>query len=468
MTLAELIAKKRAEVQEALTARAAKQSALIALRSADQLDEAMVAAAVAEREAADGALTAREAELAALEAEERREAEVAKLQARVTPTNTRAPKYDEVTRTGAEERTYRQDQDPSGTMFLSDVMQQFLTRDPGASGRLARHMEQERSERAAAGKPLMSRAGTTANYTGLVVPQYLTDLFAPKARAKRPFADVCRPLPLPATGNVVEIGRLTTGTSAAEQAAEGDAVSETDADDTILEVPVFVVAGSQSLSRKAVERGTGITDVMLQDLYSAYATELDRLLLYRASTGLQANSTAVTYTDASPSGAELYPKVIESQAGVEAALLGFASGTVLSIMHSRRWYWLQNSMVSTWPLIGQMGIAAQQGGVSLAEKYGNGYRGVLPNGSPVIVDNNIATNVGAGTNEDEVYTVDPEECFLWEDPSAPMMIRAEEPQAKKLLIDFVVYGYAAFTAGRMPHARRVTGTGLVTPTFTGV
>ena len=134
-------------------------------------------------------------------------------------------------------------------------------------------------------------------------------------------------------------------------------------------------------------------------------------------------------------------------------------------MHSRRWYWLQSQLTSTWPMFGQPGVAPQMSGVNYAEKYGSGFRGVLPSGAPVVVDNNIATNLGAGTNEDEIYFASPSECHLWEDPSAPMLIRAEQTKAANLQILLVVYGYFAYTHARRPHAQKIAGTGLITPSF---
>ncbi|MFI0424219.1 hypothetical protein [Spongiactinospora sp. 9N601] len=179
-------------------------------------------------------------------------------------------------------------------------------------------------------------------------------------------------------------------------------------------------------------------------------------------------ATAVAYTDASPTAAEAYPKITEGVAGVESALLDMASGDNIAVMRSRRWYWLQNAMGSTWPMISQPGIVVQTLGTNFAEAYGRGVRGVLPNGTPVIVDNNIATNLGAGTNEDEIYLVDRMECHLWEDSAAPMFIRAEQPHAASLGVLLVVYGYFAYTHARYTQARKIAGTGLITPTFTGV
>ena len=92
-------------------------------------------------------------------------------------------------------------------------------------------------------------------------------------------------------------------------------------------------------------------------------------------------------------------------------------------------------------------------------------RGYLPDGTPVVTDSNIATNLGAGTNEDEIYVVAPEECHLWEDPSAPMLIRAET-NPKKLQLDLVLYGYYAFYLDRYAGGhQKIAGTGLITPTF---
>ena len=99
------------------------------------------------------------------------------------------------------------------------------------------------------------------------------------------------------------------------------------------------------------------------------------------------------------------------------------------------------------------------------DRYGSGFRGILPSGVPALVDNNIATNFGAGTNEDEIYFAAQSESHLWEDPNAPMLIRAEQTKAANLQVLLVVYSYFAYTFGRRPHAQKVNGTGLITPTF---
>ena len=46
-----------------------------------------------------------------------------------------------------------------------------------------------------------------------------------------------------------------------------------------------------------------------------------------------------------------------------------------------------------------------------------------------------------------------------------MLIRAEQTKAANLQILLVVYCYFAYTHARRPHAQKIAGTGLVTPTF---
>lgn len=464
MTIDELISSLQSRKAAALEKRAAHTEKLAELRGNGEAPDCAEAVAVREAKSAlDADIAGFDARISELEAEKAADEAAERAQATVAPTNVRRPKYDEVARIGAEKRTYNPDSDKRGKQFLQDVGSAFLG-DFDARERLNRHREEERVER----KGQEFRAAGTGAFAGLVVPQYLTELYAPAAKANRPFADVCNKHDLPASGMTVNISRITTGTSAALQASENTGVSETNIDDTLLTVNVQTNAGQQTLSRQAIERGTGVEGAMLDDLFRAYATTLDSTLLNQASTGLSAAATSVAYTDASPTTAELYPKVLESLAGVEGALLDQDPGDNVAIMHSRRWYWMQNSVGSTWPFVQQPGISPQMMAANFAERYGNGFRGVLPNGTPVIVDNNIATNLGAGTNEDEIYIGSLREFHLWEDPNAPMLIRAEQPAAASLGVLFVVYGYFAYTHTRYAHARKIAGTGLVTPSFSGL
>jgi hypothetical protein len=368
---------------------------------------------------------------------------------------------DQQVKVGREERTYRPDTDRRGVGFLLDVARAAVYGDPQASHRLNQHMREERVERG----QYLTRAVGTGAFTGLVVPQYLTDMYAPATAALRPFADICNKHELPAEGMTVNISRITTATAVSIQATENTAPTESAIDDTLLTENVQTASGWQDVSRQAVDRGAGIDDVVMDDLFRRYATNLDSTLLNQATTGLTNIATANAYTDTTPTAAELYPKILGAASGSEAALLAQAIPSH-AVMHSRRWYWLSSQLTSTWPFINSAGIPVQAAGTNANVGYNKGIRGLLPNGLQVVVDNNAAVNLGAGTNEDEIYVVADAECHLWEDPQAPVFVRAEQPVAEKLSIRLVVYGYFAYSFRRYSNgAQKVNGTGLVTPTF---
>jgi len=485
MTLAELLAALRKQRDSKIKAAREARAGLTELRAridtTNPPTEDELRDSIAGRDAADAAVDALTERVEQLERDLERETALDGMQSQRSDTidTTRGVPYDRVARVGAEARTYSPGTDRTGRQFLRDVQAVFAPGGALARGsleRLERHIAEEAVERAqylsaerlGAIDAAQERAVGTGAFAGLTVPQYLVDMVAPLARNMRPFADAINPHELPPDGMTLNLSRITTGTTVASQATENTAVSQQDIDDTLLTVNVLTNAGQQTMSLQATRRGTGTEDVTVQDLIRAYHSELDRRTMYEAAIGLSNVATSVAYTDATPTVPETYPKMLEGLSGVEAAMLNMASGENLAVMHSRRWYWLQNGLSATWPLISQPGIAAQMLGANYAERYGNGIRGVLPNGTPVVVDNNIPTNLGAGTNEDEIHLVDRMECHLWEDPQAPLFIRADQTQAASLGVLLVVYGFFAFAHNRYAQARKVAGTGLVTPVFAGV
>jgi HK97 family phage major capsid protein len=101
----------------------------------------------------------------------------------------------------SEARTYTAESENS---FIKDAFNAQFRNDYSANERLARHMKEESVERRDVG---------TGNFVGLVVPQYLTELAAPLARAGRPTADFAtNKMALPPSGMTLEISRMTTGT----------------------------------------------------------------------------------------------------------------------------------------------------------------------------------------------------------------------------------------------------------------
>jgi HK97 family phage major capsid protein len=367
-------------------------------------------------------------------------------------------------RVGAEPRTYSPDSERQGLSFFRDVYMRQFTNDRGAMERLERHDREARIHEASGYE---KRDGTTANYAGLTVPQYLTDMAAPLARAMRPTVDICNRHQLPADGNTVNISRITTGSTVHAQTSEGTAVSEQDVDDTLLTINVRTYAGQQDLSRQALERSVGVDGIVTQDLVNAYWTTLDSAIINGAGTngthtGLANTGSieTVVYADSSPTAAELYPKLAEIISEVQS---GVYMGVTHFLMHPRRWWWLASQIGSSFPLLQAPSTAPQQAGNIGGTEYMAQNRNIL--GVPVIVDGNITTTNGSDSNEDVIYAVTAPELHLWHD-DGPLFIRAEQPDAGTLEVKFVVYSYSAFTAGRYPGAHgTISSTGLVAPTF---
>lgn len=360
-----------------------------------------------------------------------------------------------------EERTYRRG---GRNSFFGDAFRAsgFGGRLPeqDAVERIRRHMEEERVEQRDVG---------TGAFAGLTIPQFLIDLWAPLARAGRPFANSCRSLELPDSGMVLSISRITTGTSVTEQATENAAVSETDIDDTKLDVDVRTYAGMQDVSRQSLERSELVDEVVFGDLVQTYHTKIDDHILNADGTagkhlGLRsvAGIISVTYTDATPTVPEAFPKIADAVQQVNSNRFVPPSAIY---MHPRRWGWFTAAVdTQNRPLV--VPQAPQNPvGVGEAAVYGQVVGSIL--GLPVITDANIPTNLGASVNEDVIIVGRADDFLLWEEGDGmPRQLRFEETLAGNLTVKLVVFGYSAFTAGRYPKAAAViSGTGLVTPTF---
>ena len=350
----------------------------------------------------------------------------------------------------SEPRTYAPQ---ASTSFIRDAYAAQFNNDFQAQGRLARHMQEEQIER---------RDVTSAAFAGLVVPQFLTDLAAPFARAGRVTADLARKHALPAEGLTLSISKVTTGSATALQ-TEGATVQETNMDDTKLDLTVKTFAGMQNVSRQALERGTNIDSLVMADLVSSYHTVLNTAVVAEL---LASAGQTVTYTDASPTVAELYPKLVDAVQKVQTT---FFAGPNVIIMHPRRLAFILAAVdgqsrplaVPTPSSSGQPAYAYGSG----APMYGNSGYSIL--GLPVYTDATVSVVQGTGTDQDTIYIGNSQELHLWEQGSGePMMLRFEQPKGSELDVQMIVYGYSAFTANRYANAwAQINGTGLITPSF---
>jgi hypothetical protein len=381
------------------------------------------------------------------------------------------PAYDRVHRIGDESRIYRRDEDPRGKKFIADVINAHRG-DYSAAQRLGRHIDEERVERGIGYMTRVAGDAGTGAFTGLVVPQYLTEMYAPKARAGRPFAENCNHHDLPEQGMTVNISQVTTGTSVALQATELATVAGVSIDDTLLTENVQTNAGFQDVSRQAIERGTLVEDVVLDDLFRSHATTLDSTLINQATTGLAPVSTGQAYVNATVDTTAVptvWKEVIKGQNTVEGVLLNQAT-VDLVVMHNRRWNWLTAAVSAAWPVIAGTTTPPQSWGVQLTNEYGPKVRAVTASGLKICVDANVSTaclaQATTGGTQDQIYVVSSEECHLWEDPNAPMLIRSEAGRAKDLAVTLVVYSFFAYSLRRYAGGSvTIHGTGLAPPSF---
>lgn len=341
--------------------------------------------------------------------------------------------------------------------FFNDVLR-ARHGDGEAQERLRRNnLEGEERER---------RDGTTGatSMGSFIPPVWLVNELAGRARVGRVLAPFLRDGGFPVT-NSITIPRITTGSSVAGQAGDNAAVSETDIVTAQLARPTVTIAGQQDISQQSLDLSPFPVDqIVFGDLRGAYEAELDRQILRGSGTnellGINAVAgiNAVTYTDATPTVAELYPKFADAIQQIHT--LRFAAAELIS-MHPRRWAWLMASVdLQNRPLVvpsaGQNAIA--RFGAELAQGIVGEIQGV-----PVVITGSHATNLGGGT-EDQIVVFRPTDCILME---SPLRTRIHEQTLNgNLTVRLQLFAYANMFAGRFPAATStIGGTGLIAPTF---
>lgn len=358
---------------------------------------------------------------------------------------------------GKEPHTYRADNNQELSYF-ADLYRATKHGDFAARDRLMRHSR----EVIASGVPLETRDVTTADPgAGVFVPPvYLADMWAELPRESRPFAAALPTLPLPDTGMSVTVPRVTTATTVAVQANENDAASETDIDGTLLTVNVRTIAGQNDVSLQALERTLpGMDFLIFQDLRADYDEQLDTQLIQGTGSSGQhlgiasvGSINTVTYTDASPTSAELHGRIYDAIQGIASTRFRRAD---LILMHPRRAAWLAANLSTSFPLY-QLGNLMQAGGTQAEGFVGN------IGGLRVVEDANIRTNIA--TTQDEIYVLRSADLFLMEGPLRTRVF--EDVLSGTLQVRLQVVAYSAFVSGRQPKAiNQIRGTGLTTPTF---
>jgi HK97 family phage major capsid protein len=439
---------------EVITARKALLDTAEAEQRADltEVEATEFRAKTDEIKAIDAEIAELRERVADLEAEEARTAEAAKRAAeRKLPVGGA-----QVTR---EELTYRKN---NGQSYIRDLAKGTIMNDWEARERLGRHANEV--AKAPEFQELRALDRTDGNGGYFVPPAWLMNEWIELARPGRPTANLVNTLPLPPGTDSINIPRVTSGTSTGIQAADGDAVSETDLNDDSINVPVRTIAGTQTMSQQLLDQSPlNFDQIVFADLLADYAVKLDVQVLSGAGTsgtmkGLlntgSIGSVAVTTVDAP---------------GIYAAFANAAQGMhtnrfrspQVAVCHPRRWAWLLSLLDSAGrPLVvprPQVPTNSMGSGTLLAAEGPVGdFLGI-----PVVLDASVPVDQGSGT-DDVLFLLRPDDYLLYESSIRTRTL----PEIKSNTLQVVVqcYGYTAFSAERYPKSTYKV-TGLTAPTF---
>lgn len=362
------------------------------------------------------------------------------------------------------------------TSYFRDLFRAQMKGDSSSIERLSRndrevtdHLERinRGAEEAMAG--MEARALSTTDGAGgeFVPPLWMINDYIELARGGRVIADQVRPMALPPGTDSISLPRVATGTATAEQTTQNTAVQNTDATTNSVTAAVATIAGQQVVAQQLLDQSPiNMDQILLADLAADYAVKADVFVINNNAAnklGLLNVSglNAVTYTDATPTTAEVYPKVAD---GIQQIHTGrFLPGDKI-FMHPRRWAWFTAAVDTAGrPLVTPLANMPQNVLAQMGAVVSEGLVGSLQ-GLPVYVDPNIPINLGAGTNEDRIIILRSTDVIFFE--GTPQAEAFRETKADQLSVLLRFYNYAALHASRYAKSISViAGTGLITPTF---
>jgi HK97 family phage major capsid protein len=290
-------------------------------------------------------------------------------------------------------------------------------------------------------------------------PAWLIEDFAVRRRPERVLADLARQFPLPTGAQTVNVPILSTGTAAAQQQPL-EADSDQDIIDAATSSPVCTVSGAADASLQLLEqspRNASFDSLMFEDLMNAADADLEQMMTTGTGTGGTftgvtnvAGITTVTYTDATPTGSEMYQSI--AQAGAQLADARFLRPDAF-LMRFARWSWLAASEDTSHRPFSPPGDRF----VTL----GSNPNGPTPIGSivgvPVVTSESLPATLSG--NQDLVLAVRSSDFLLFEgDPNLAVMT---EVLSGTLGVRIQLRKYVAAIVGRYPTGiAQVTGSGM--------
>lgn len=335
--------------------------------------------------------------------------------------------------------------------FLRDVLTASGPEGSEAVERLAAHRRQ-----------VHARDVTTASWddSATPLPKYLAERREQLQRQERGMTGVVTILDMPpegAAGNPLmssgqsgaatmtfNTPQLTTATSVA-WTAENEDSSETDPAWTDAVVTAHTVRGAADIAMEAVHRGVNVQDSVIDDLSELIDITINKALLSGTGTGqpkgiLAADviGSALTKTDAD--NAAPTPLLAFGHL-VDLLTLMATTGTTMPthlVLHPRRFGYLASATSAQGPLFESLQTATP----TIA-------------GVPVVVDIDVPTNLGTGTNQDVAIGLNQPSVILYR---SPLMVRTGTPQLHAFTHTLVVGRLVAVRVKRPTSLGIVRGT----------
>lgn len=295
-------------------------------------------------------------------------------------------------------------------------------------------------------------------------PLWMLDEMGVFPRPGRVLADRVTSVPLPKGTDSVSVPRVTTGSAVAFQVADNSAVQETDLVVTDATSSVRTLAGQTDAAIQLVDQAPrpGFDRIVFDDLMADYDRLLESQLIAGSGAAgqlsglLTSPGTTVTWTDATPTPAELVSKVGDLASQVSTARQLIPSHV---FVHPRRGFWLQSqpdTTTATRPM-NPVDLAAPE-----RDPNANPIGSLL--GMALVLAPAVPANLGGGVNEDRVIVTRAADHLLLE--GEPMLSTHVDVLSGTLTVRFGFRRYVAFISQRVPSATGVlVGTGLAAPTF---
>jgi HK97 family phage major capsid protein len=307
--------------------------------------------------------------------------------------------------------------------------------------------------------------GTATAGAEFAPPEYLTNVYINAIRSSAPLLNLLTPLPLPAEGVSVVHPKVSSGATVAAQ-TEGAGLSETDPITASVTVPISTVGGFVDVSTQLLERSQpGIDQVIAADLAAAYFEKLDSL----AINGTGSAGQPVGLENATGESVVSYNAGTATFAGVLGAIASAYSAVSIArkqppnvvLMHPRRWAFLSGQVDTTGrPIISATAAGPNNAGaVAGNDAVAEGEAGRIL-GMKVVLDSNIKTTGGSGTDEDVIYVLKTDD-LVYHAADQPKFEIFPDTLSASLQVRLRIYSYAAFTPNARPEGlARIVGTGL--------